>query len=497
MNNNSTILYQKAALTVCLFLLSFAHTRAQEWQFTPTTQKAYDLIMDLRTADAYELIPQPKTIQEHYVIGFGHALELLISEDPKQYSDYEDHLEQIMSIKIKPNDPNELFLLAETHLQWAFVYLKFGHEFDAASNLRQAYLTSQEIKKKFPNYQAIHKTSGLLEIIVGSVPEKYGWVLGLLNMEGNIDTGIAELEQMRRADHPLALQAGLLYALVQGFVLQQTEAALTNIKQIQKENPGNRLILFLGASLAIKNSASEEALAMLTPLVEKSPSFPLYYADYLRGEVYLHKAEYLNAISAYRAFINTYKGQNYVKDAYYKIGLCYWLNGNKSDAIAIFKQATDAGKEVTEADKYAAHSLAQKEFPHIALTRARYYTDGGYYTEARSLLESLAPNDLPTKRDQVEYYYRKARLAHKSNDLPAAKLFYQQTIDLSGMEEWYFAPNACLQSGYISIQQNDNAAARTFFSRALGYKKHEYKNSIDSKAKSALAQLKDKDRSRR
>ncbi len=96
--------------------------------------------------------------------------------------------------------------------------------------------------------------------------------------------------------------------------------------------------------------------------MKKSPSFPLYYADYLRGEVYLHKAEYLNAISAYRAFINTYKGQNYVKDAYYKIGLCYWLNGNKSDALAIFKQATNTGKEVSEADKYAARSLAQKSF---------------------------------------------------------------------------------------------------------------------------------------
>ncbi len=196
LNNTSLLLFTAKGRPYRLpFLLSYAHTHAQEWQFTPTTQKAYDLIMDLRTADAYELIPQPKTIQEHYVIGFGHAVELLISEDPKQYSDYEAHLDQVMSLKIKPNDPNELFLLAETHLQWASVYLKFGHEFDAASNLRQAYLTAQEIKKKFPNYQAIHKTAGLLEIIIGSVPEKYGWVLGLLNMEGDIDTGIAELSR--------------------------------------------------------------------------------------------------------------------------------------------------------------------------------------------------------------------------------------------------------------------------------------------------------------
>ena len=32
---------------------------------------------------------------------------------------------------------------------------------------------------------AINKTSGLLEVIIGSVPEKYNWVLSLLNIEGS------------------------------------------------------------------------------------------------------------------------------------------------------------------------------------------------------------------------------------------------------------------------------------------------------------------------
>jgi hypothetical protein len=89
----------------------------------------------------------------------------------------------------------------------------------------------------------------------------------------------------------------------------------------------------------------------------------------------------------------------------------------------------------------------------------------------------------------VEFYYRKARLAHKTNQLSAAKLFYNQTIDQNGDENWYYAPNSCLQLGYIAMADNDKAAARQYFTRALTYKKHEYKNSIDSKAKSALAQL--------
>jgi len=242
----------------------------------------------------------------------------------------------------------------------------------------------------------------------------------------------------------------------------------------------------------MKNNQSENALVMLDSLSRNSIGIPLYYSDYLRGEIYLFKGEYLNSISSYRWFINHYNGQNGVKDAYYKIGLCYWLNGNTNDAAEIFKQAKSRGKEASEADKYAARSLAETELPHINLTKARYAIDGGYYEQAKQILESLGPQDIPTKRDQVEYFYRKARLSHKLNDVDTAKFYYLRSIDLSGDEEWYYAPNACLQLGYIFWSENDDTLARSYFNRAMSYSKHEYKNSIDSKAKSAIAQIKRK-----
>ncbi|HKZ38734.1 MAG TPA: hypothetical protein VJ184_13830, partial [Chryseolinea sp.] len=92
-------------------------------------------------------------------------------------------------------------------------------------------------------------------------------------------------------------------------------------------------------------------------------------------------------------------------------------------------------------------------------------------------------------RDQVEFHYRKARVAHKLNDFITAKRYYQQCVDLNGDEEWYYAPNACLQLGYIVWSEGNNILARNYFNKALLYNKHEYKNSIDSKAKSALAQI--------
>jgi tetratricopeptide (TPR) repeat protein len=227
---------------------------------------------------------------------------------------------------------------------------------------------------------------------------------------------------------------------------------------------------------------------VLANLSDSTIGVPLYYADYLKGEAYLHKGDYVNSISSYRWFINHQTGQNYIKDAYYKIGLCYWLNGNENDALTLFKEARSKGKEATEADKSAARSLSEKEPPHVKLSRVRYFTDGGYYEEADTILSGLTSMDLTEKKDQVEYYYRMARLAHKLSKPDAAK-FYLLTIEMTGQDSWYFAPNACLQLGYIYQAQNKLTEAEEYFRRALSYQRHEYKNSIDSKARSALAQL--------
>jgi Tfp pilus assembly protein PilF len=54
---------------------------------------------------------------------------------------------------------------------------------------------------------------------------------------------------------------------------------------------------------------------------------------------------------------------------------------------------------------------------------------------------------------------------------------------------WYFGANAALNLGYIAKEQKDFDAARKYFQLALTFPKHEYKTSIDSKAKSELELL--------
>jgi tetratricopeptide (TPR) repeat protein len=487
----SNIGFKKASIIACLFCFLNLPSFAQQWEFDSTTLKIYQRVVKLDIEAAFTSLPEPRNAQEHYVVGLAEALELLLTEDEEKFDLYEDRFLKRIGQRIKTTSNDYHFLRAELHLQWAFIYLKFGHELDAASHFRDAYHIAVACRDKFPDYLAIQKTTGLLEIVIGSVPEKYNWILHLLNMEGTIELGLKELSRVRDSSSPLRLEADLIHCLAHGFIFQKPEVGLTEVQKVLNTNPDNRLVLFLAASLAIKNFQSEVALGYLTSQLEgEHTGLPIYYADYLLGDVYLHKGEYQQAVGSYRRFLTHFKGHNNVKDAHYKMGLCYLLNGNHNDALHHFDDARQFGKEAVEADKSAARSLSEKNLPHIELSKARYATDGGYYDEARKILNSIPDKDLSNRKDQVEYFYRKARIEHRTGNTNPARLFYRQVIDMAGDENWYFAPNSCLQLGYLHLAQNEKREAKFYFQKALSYKRHEYKNSIDSKARSALSQMK-------
>lgn len=473
---------------MCLLFFLAPAAPAQELPFSPEVAEAYGYALNLNPAAALEKIPAENSVTGIYVASLAEAIELLVTEDIGKFASYEERFVKRLDITPKAPPRDYQFLQAELRLQWAFVYLKFGHEFDAALKMREAYQIAESCRNRYPDYFPIRKTSGLLQVMVGSVPDKYNWVLSLLNMSGSVSSGLAELDDVSASGSPLALESKILKALVKGFILSRPAEGLEEMTYLLADNKDNRLLLFLAASLAMKNSNNEVALKMLDDLSRLHEGVPLYYADYLRGEAHLHKGDYLNAISSYHWFISHQTGHNYIKDAYYKMGLCYWLNGNQNDGLALFEEARSKGKEATEADRSAARSLSQKNPPNVKLSKVRYLTDGGYYGEAESVLSKITSMDLLEKKAQAEYYYRKARLAHKQNKAEAEEL-YLETIRMTGRESWYFAPNACLQLGYIYQSQNKPKEAEEYFLRALSYRRHEYKNSIDSKARSALAQL--------
>ena len=480
----------------CFFLLtSQISIGSPNWIFDAELEAIYKLAINLQTNEAKARLVKINDPQREfyklYLQSFCESIEVLISEDEALFTTVEKSFkERVKVLDSKPESADILFLKAEMALHRGFNMINLGQELSAVFAIKQAYNLTAECLKKYPTYVPIRKTSGLLEVMVGAVPDKYHWFISLLGMKGSVKVGQKQLDELRNSPVSLNKEASIIYFAVKGLINQQIDEASKGLANILKTDPDNRLIMFLAINMQMKNSQSEDAYKLVQHLDAVNKGLTLPYIEYLRGEILMQKNQYEAAVAAYQKFIRIYKADSFKKDAHLKISLCYFLAGKSTEAKTYWTKAGQTGKVKYDPDISAQAFLNDGPFPNEKILKARLYTDGGYFKEAKAMIQSITPTDLKNEKQQTEYYYRKARLAHKTNDLGAAKLFYQQTINMTKDSPWYFGANSALQLGYLNQAAGEIKSAREYFEKALSYKKHEYKSSIDSKAKSALETLK-------
>jgi tetratricopeptide (TPR) repeat protein len=149
----------------------------------------------------------------------------------------------------------------------------------------------------------------------------------------------------------------------------------------------------------------------------------------------------------------------------------------------------ETGQAVYDADKYAERFAKENQLPDKTLMKARLSTDGGYLDKALKQLSKFCFKPVPDSKDNIEFWYRKGRIYQLKGSKALAKENFKKVIGLSEGKNYYFAPNACLQLGYILQDEKDFGNARYYFEKAISYKEHEYKNSIDNKARAAISEL--------
>ncbi len=451
---------KKAGLIACFFLLakiSFANTDPI-WEFSEPLQEAYLLVLNLQPDKAQELLSKisdpTQELYKIYILSLSETVDVLITEDQKKFDQLEINFRKRLQFVENLHDgPEKLFLEAELNLQRGFNFLNLDQSFNAVFAIRRAYNLTQECVKKYPAFIPIKKTSGVIQVMIGSVPDKYHWFISLLGMRGSVVTGQKHLQELRNSKSSLSTEATILYFTVKGFINQQFSEAAAGFTQLLEEQPDNRLVLFLSINMLTKDSQSEKVLTLISKLDQHSQGLQMYYVEYLRAEALLNKGEYARAITSYQKFIKGYRSLSFKKDAHYKIALCYWLLNNDAEAKVFFEKAKSVGREQADPDKYAASQLAENKLPNQKLLKVRFSTDGGYYQEAQAFAQSIQLPELKTLKDQTEYFYRLARLAHKTEELAVAKVYYEETIHLARENPWYFAPNAALQLGYIYRDQ--------------------------------------------
>lgn len=483
-----------------IFIFIFINLNAKaNFDFNANCIRAYKNILSLKLNSARTLIiaekkKNPENAIPYLLDNYVDYFTLLTTENKTDFEKLKNSkLSRLSRIENDDrNSPYYLFAQAEINLQLAISRGRFQEYFTSAIEINRAFNQLQENSQKFPSFLPNQKGLGMINAILGSVPDGLKRTMSTFGIRGNTKNGLRMLKnlvaKLPDSKYSQFYEESVFYlAYIQTDILNDADAYGKILANTQAVDPESLLRTYIIANAAIKMGRNQDAINVLSkkPVGDEYQPYP--YLDYLMGLAKIHALDN-SASGSLISYLNTYKGINFIKDAYLNLAWLELLKGNVNGYRSYVQQVKTKGYTYHEKDKQAL-SEANDPIPDLSLLKARLFFDGGYYEKALENIADKKMDSFKTLRDKIEYCYRQGRIYDETAKDEFALKFYQFAIDLGKNERYYFASNAALRIASIYEKNKDMTKARQYYNTALNMKDHDYENSIENKAKEGLKRI--------
>lgn len=481
-------------------VFSFFTLNAQKvFEFNSTCQQAYQEITQLKLNNGQALINKAKQqnpdnliplVLESYIDFFV----LFFNENPADFkAKYPNFEHRIEALKEGPkNSPFYDFCLSTVYLHKSAVNIKLNNKTRAGLDFQTAYKYIKQNIKTYPTFTPNLLLYGSLQTVAGTIPKGYQWIAGLFGIKGSITKGMKTVKNFANNSYdPWAKlmfnEAAFLYCYLLFYIENKKDEALEFIYHKKLDIVNNHLFTYMAANLSLNNKQINNAAIVLQNRNKSADYLNTPVWDFQMGFVHLYKMQTQQAIYYFEKYLNQFKGNFYVKDIYQKLSWCYYLQGNKQKAEEARKNCIAKGNQVTEADKQAYKDAKKNKWVNIALLNARILNDGGFNNEAIQVLHGYSTTSFKDEGEQLEFNYRVGRINDDLGKDEDAIAFYLKAIAIGQNRTEYYAARAALQIGIIHEKRGDKKLAIVYFEKCIDMDNHDYKNSLDQRAKSGIA----------
>ncbi|WP_288096433.1 tetratricopeptide repeat protein [Hydrotalea sp.] len=485
--------------TAILLLLFFFNTNAQKvFDFSSSCQQAYTEVMQLQIGKGFRYIEEskqanPQNLIPVYIESYIDFFTLFLNEDPQEYAQKKELFDERIGLIQTGNKNSPWFLYTQSviYLQKAAVAIKFGETWTAGWAFRKSFLLIKENKKKFPNFLPNQLIYGALEAAVGTIPKNYKWLASLLGLRGSVKDGMLQVKTFAFSNNAWAqlmrTEGAFIYGYLNFYLENQKSETVQFLRSGRFDLVNNHLLAYMAANLGKNDKQTEFAKSIILNRSKASGYLetPVWHLEL--GYDLLNHLQLNDAVREFNLFLQQFKGKFYVKDTYRRLSWCYFLMGNMPAAENARKQIMSKGSTMADADKEAQKEAQTKKWPNALLLKARLLDDGGYRTEALQLLRNTHVNNYTDITDQLEFTYRMGRIYDGLDDNAKAIEFYRKAYQLGKDRTEYYAARAALQAGMIYERTGNKNEAVAYYNLCLNLGEHDYKSSLDQRAKSGIA----------
>ena len=487
----------KKGLFLFMLLASLNGVAQSQYSWNEKVQKTYESISSLRIPEARKVID--KELNNHTNNLFYLLLESgadlyqsFFNENIAEYNNFYPRLEKrIDLIKAGPkNTPYYLYSLGLLHFHKAILAIKFDKNIEAVLDFRKAYMLFKENKDLYPKFSPNNLYFGLLTTVIGAVPTNYQWMLNIFGFKGSISKGnemvLGYINSKDEYSKMAMNEALLIYPyLVMNFE-GNTKKAFDFIEHTGYDFKKNHVHAYMATNLYLNHQQPLKALDIATNIEQGDAYLAIPFWHYELGYVKFYEMKLDHAEKEFTQFVNSFKGNFYVKDAYEKLSLIAYLKNDIKKANEYRAEVLKQGNLISEADKLAYQNAKSNGWPNLLLLKSRIFSDGGFQVQALKILADKTTLDFTTEDDKAEFSYRLARIYDLLGDKEQAIKFYKSTIEKGKNSKQYFAARAALQIGFIYEDMKDYTTAIVFYKNCMEMKNTAFKNSLDQKAKSGI-----------
>jgi hypothetical protein len=486
---------RKAFILFALFILSVRAFGV--YDVNENCKKAWMLLMDLRIAEAKELLAHenrlnPQNYYAYYLDQTCDAYGLFINSDKADFEKFEKNYDSKREIMNGHDEDSPYYLAcaAEMEIQVCIFGVIHGSQWSAYMKGYSAYKDTYHNLDRFPDFKPGRKLDGFFNVALANMPPFVKWLIGFFGVSADIDYGFRVLNENYQAQkNIMGLNAeAALFKILAANINKTPELVYEFSKSLDSSFSGAYIFQYFRANLAYRTGRNEEALKDLEKIKNAAGPYAGLTYNYLMGKALLRKLD-----PGAKMYILKYAGnlrkEEYRKEMNYNLALYYLINGDRQKYLDYCKIVVNAGTDINERDHEALYEAKLDYAPDVNLVQARLLLDGGYYDTYLNFIQQYLASQDELPAHKLEYQFLSARYDASQSNFTAAIKGFEKVIELGEDEDYYFASEAALRLGNIYRDMGQVELAKKYYEQSIKLYDSDYFEYILDKAKKGLNSL--------
>ena len=421
----------------------------------------------------------------------------LMTDEAVQFTRFDQRADSLAAVLRRlPETRWRLYYEAESDLLRALVHARAERLTRAALSGRSAYNTYEKALRGKPEFADAQRGFGLLNILVGSAPGGYRWMLRLLGYSGSVEGGRQRLAQAADEAVYAREEAGLVLSLLDIVIRGDRKAGLDRLETLYRAAPNRAFVAYLYGYALLSNRQAEASERILTTVVaaQAQPGAqPLDFAVYYLADAHFKLGRYDDAIRGFQTYLARHRGNALRGGAELRLGLSLELANRRSEALAHYRQIRHTRISETEemAVRLARRRLEAPMTPaERTLIEATNVFEAGRYADAETRLRALMTSPLPPTL-AAEANVRLGRVLQAATRPADARVAFEAAVAApgeDGLAGW--GPWAHVHLGEIAVAEGRRDEARRHYEAALRDERaYDFHLSLEQQARTALEKL--------